>query len=56
MPWGFIAYALLTSNLSGAGFGISGQNGITPWTYLLTSFNVMWTYIRLLLLPINQNL
>jgi len=28
----------------------------TAWTYLLTSFNVIWTYIRLLFLPINQNL
>jgi hypothetical protein len=28
----------------------------TASTYLLTSFNVIWTYIRLLFLPINQNL
>lgn len=56
LPWGFVAYNMMTSNLSGAGFGISGQNSITPWTYLLTSLNVEWTYIRLLFLPINQNL
>ncbi|HYA87349.1 MAG TPA: glycosyltransferase family 39 protein [Nitrospirota bacterium] len=56
LPWGFVAYNLTSSKLSGAGFGISGQNGLTPWTYWLTSFNVMWTYIRLLILPINQNL
>jgi protein O-mannosyl-transferase len=56
LPWGYVAYNMMSSNLSGAGFGISGQNGITPWTYWMTSFNVMWTYIRLLVLPINQNL
>jgi hypothetical protein len=56
LPWLFIAYTLMSTNLSGAGFSISGQNGITPWTYWMTSFNVMWTYIRLLILPINQNL
>jgi protein O-mannosyl-transferase len=56
LPWGYVAYNLTSSKLSGAGFGISGQNGITPWTYWLTSLNVMWTYIRLLILPINQNL
>jgi len=56
LPWGFVAYALTATKLSGAGFGISGQNNITPWTYLLTSMNVLWTYVRLLFLPINQNL
>jgi hypothetical protein len=56
LPWGFVAYNMMTSNLSGAGFGISGQRDITPWTYQLTSLNVLWTYIRLLVLPINQNL
>lgn len=29
---------------------------VTPIEYLLTQFNVHWTYIRLLILPINQNL
>jgi hypothetical protein len=56
LPWGFVTYNMMTSNMSGAGFGISGQNNLTPWTYQLTSFNVLWTYIRLLFLPINQNL
>lgn len=56
LSWGYLAYNMMTTNLSGAGFGISGQNGITPWTYLLTSLNVEWTYIRLLFFPINQNL
>ena len=36
-----------------AGFGVKT---ITPLQYLLTQFNVHWTYIRLLFLPINQNL
>ncbi len=56
LPWGYLAYNMMSTNLSGAGFGISGQNSITPWTYLLTSLKVEWTYIRLLFFPINQNL
>jgi len=40
----------------GVGFNLVSATGITPWTYLLTSQNVIWTYIRLLFLPINQNL
>ena len=58
LPWALIAYIYVTfiAGSTSAGFSISGQKGITPWTYLLTSFNVMWTYIRLLFLPINQNL
>ena len=30
--------------------------GISPWHYLLTQFRVMVTYIRLLFIPIHQNL
>jgi len=30
--------------------------GISPWNYLLTQFPVMLTYLRLIFLPINQNL
>lgn len=57
IPWCLAAYVLRDIFAgSSAGFGISGQKGITPWTYLLTSFSVIWTYIRLLFLPINQNL
>jgi pentatricopeptide repeat protein len=35
------------------GFGVQG---ITPWEYLLTQFRAMVLYIRLLFLPVNQNL
>jgi protein O-mannosyl-transferase len=56
LPWLSIAYTLATVPLAGAGFGITGERNITPATYLLTSFNVLWTYIKLLILPINQNL
>jgi hypothetical protein len=61
LPWGGVAYTLdLLSGGAGAsvGFNISNSSGIplNAWTYLLTSFNVIWTYIRLLILPINQNL
>jgi hypothetical protein len=41
---------------SGIGFGVSTTSGITANTYWLTSLNVIWTYIRLLFLPIKQNL
>jgi hypothetical protein len=38
------------------GFTVHTTTGITTWTYFLTSCNVIWTYIRLLVLPIHQNL
>jgi hypothetical protein len=59
LPW---AQVLSTLNLTakggqaGIGFNITTATGITPLTYLLTSFNVLWTYVRLLVLPIHQNL
>ncbi len=56
LSWGVLIYNMSTTQMNGAGFGISGQKGITPVTYLLTSLNVLWTYMRLLILPINQNL
>ena len=56
LPWGLITYVMMTTNLSGAGFGITSEGRITPVTYLLTSFNVLWTYIRILFFPFNQNL
>jgi len=59
LPWVIIAHSLnLTSSGSNAslGFNLVTTSGITPVTYLLTSFNVLWTYVRLLILPINQNL
>jgi hypothetical protein len=45
-----------SSGGSGIGFGLSTTSGITANTYWLTSLNVIWTYIRLLFLPIKQNL
>ena len=36
-----------------AGFSVQS---ITSNEYLFTQFNVLWTYLRLLILPINQNL
>ena len=60
LPWGIVLYKVpLFASAPGAsyGFGIDETTrGITPVTYLLTSFNVLWTYVRLLLLPVNQNL
>jgi protein O-mannosyl-transferase len=56
VSWGVLIYTMSTTKMSGAGFGVVGTNNITSWNYLLTSCNVIWTYIRILLLPINQNL
>lgn len=54
--WILLTILLLSSKLEGAGFNITKETDITPLTYLFTQFNVIWTYIRLLFLPINQNL
>jgi protein O-mannosyl-transferase len=59
IPWiiVFRHMALFSSKSdAGIGFNIVTANGISSSTYILTSFNVIWTYIRLLILPINQNL
>jgi hypothetical protein len=59
LPWVIVFRTLnLTSpgGAGGVGFNLVSATGITPWTYLLTSQNVIWTYLRLLVLPINQNL
>lgn len=53
-----VAYRLwLTFSYKGAeeaaGFGVKLLN---PYEYFSTQMNVIWTYIRLLFLPINQNL
>jgi hypothetical protein len=59
LPWVVIVHGLTLTTTGGnasVGFNINTTSGITPVTYLLTSFNVLWTYIRLLFLPINQNL
>jgi hypothetical protein len=56
LPWGLIAYNLNLTSGTSVGFNVSSPSGITPISYLLTSFNVLWTYVRLLFLPINQNL
>jgi len=45
-----------TGGVAGVGFNVVTATGITARSYLYTSFNVIWTYIRLLFLPINQNL
>jgi protein O-mannosyl-transferase len=41
---------------AGIGFNVSTTSGITAKTFWLTSLNVIWTYVRLLFLPIHQNL
>jgi len=63
IPWALVLSSVLSrldlfapSGSGGVGFNIVSTTGLSPWTYLLTSLNVIWTYIRLLFLPINQNL
>jgi len=59
LPWALVLSRLdLTSagGSAGVGFNLQSATGITPKTYLYTSLNVIWTYIRLLFLPIQQNL
>ena len=60
IPWLIVLRNLdlfaVASSGSGVGFNVSTRSGITAQTFWLTSLNVIWTYIRLLFLPIHQNL
>ena len=59
LPWAYVLShldLLSKGGSAGVGFNLVSATGITPVTYLYTSFNVIWTYLRLLVLPINQNL
>ncbi len=60
IPWVIVLRNLdlfaSTSSGAGIGFNVSTTSGITAKTFWLTSLNVIWTYIRLLFLPIHQNL
>ncbi|MGE5894640.1 MAG: tetratricopeptide repeat protein, partial [bacterium] len=51
---GYVLFIVLSYDYGEhAGYGVKT---ITPLQYLITQFNVHWTYLRLLVLPINQNL
>ncbi len=41
---------------SSAASGPEARKAVTFWTYFRTSCNVIWTYVRLLFLPIHQNI
>jgi hypothetical protein len=60
IPWVIVLRHLdlfaSTSSGAGIGFNVVTTSGITAQTFWLTSLNVIWTYIRLLFLPIHQNL
>ncbi len=59
LPWALVLYKVpLFSGGPAAsyGFGMTTSTGLTPVTYLMTSLNVLWTYVRLMILPIKQNL
>jgi tetratricopeptide (TPR) repeat protein len=49
----FYNFFFLIPQVESAGFSVKI---ITPLQYLFTQFNVFWTYVRLLIVPINQNL
>jgi tetratricopeptide (TPR) repeat protein len=49
----FVYLVLNNTYLRDAGIA---DKGIPPLNYILTEFNVHWTYLRLLLLPMGQNL
>ncbi len=51
----FITGIVILSGLKGIDAGFSVK-AFTSWEYLMTQFRVVTTYIRLLFLPINQNL
>jgi len=42
--------------IGGVGPAMGGYGGISKWDYLFTQFRVIVTYIRLLFLPVNQNI
>lgn len=61
LPWGIILNNLNLFTNTSVGFNMAsvtttGEAPPTVLTYLLTSLNVLWTYIRILFLPISQNL
>ena len=59
LPWVYILSVLdlfSAGGSAGVGFNLVSATGITTETYFYSSMNVIWTYIRLLILPINQNL
>ena len=60
-PGIFIGLSLITGILIISGFSKSIDAGFsvkafTPWEYLMTQFRVLTAYIRLIFLPVNQNL
>jgi Flp pilus assembly protein TadD len=50
---GYLAFLVASYEYIGAGRAVES---ITPLNYLVTQSRVLWTYIRLLALPVNQNL
>ena len=59
LPWWIVLRGLnlfVPGGAAGIGFNVASPTGLDAKSYLLTSLNVIWTYIRLMFLPINQNL
>ncbi len=53
----FSAGSSVGFNMSTSDSAASGpRKAVTIWTYSLTSCNVIWTYIRLLFVPVQQNI
>ncbi|MGE5892926.1 MAG: hypothetical protein ACM34I_02610 [bacterium] len=54
LSYGYLAFLLTAFDYEKhAGFGVEV---ISPLQYLMTQFRVLWTYLRLLVLPINQTI
>jgi hypothetical protein len=59
IPWAIALHNLdlfSPGGQAGIGFNLVSATGLSPLNYFYTSLNVIWTYIRLLVLPIHQNL
>jgi tetratricopeptide (TPR) repeat protein len=51
----FLYLVFLVASFDYKGAGFEGT-GVSPMEYVLTQFNVHWTYLRLLVFPMGQNL
>lgn len=55
LPFAYMAFLVTSWDMYGADAGFKVKSA-TPLQYLMTQFNVQWTYLRMFVLPFNQNL
>lgn len=53
---GYLVYLVMHNTYGPSGSILVGEKGIPPTQYVLTQFNVHWTYLRMLVLPLGQNI